>query len=362
MSTMDPRTGLVLADGAPSPADTRRPWNVGAATGVGSLPGTSADEAARIVAGELPDLPFLPELPGRGVGSDLIGRAVGLLVDVAAEVLPSGWRITSRPGRDVRRANDARSFDLDAAAEQFAGAPWLKVQICGPWTLAAGLELSNGNRALIDPGAVRDLADSLAEGMTALLDDLTARLPGTALVVQVDEPSLPAVLAGALRTPSGFGTVRAVDPLTAGPVLQRFRSSFGDRPVVAHCCHPKIPVTLLCNAGFDGISLDLSTVGTAAARLDPLGEALEAGTVLLAGIVPSVRPTGKTPDLVTVARPLLDLWSHLGQDWADLPAVVPTPTCGLAGADPSWAVEALTMSADLARAFQDPPEAWKPSR
>ena len=44
----------------------RAPWPPGAATGIGSLPGTDPAEATALVLGELPDLPHLPELPGAG--------------------------------------------------------------------------------------------------------------------------------------------------------------------------------------------------------------------------------------------------------------------------------------------------------
>ena len=46
-----------------------------AATGVGSWPGSSAREAAEVVVGELHTLTHLVELPDRGVGADMIGRA-----------------------------------------------------------------------------------------------------------------------------------------------------------------------------------------------------------------------------------------------------------------------------------------------
>ncbi|WP_245734475.1 hypothetical protein [Nocardioides exalbidus] len=39
------------------------------ATGVGSMPGTTDEgyaEAVRVVLGELPDLPHVPEVPGAG--------------------------------------------------------------------------------------------------------------------------------------------------------------------------------------------------------------------------------------------------------------------------------------------------------
>ena len=44
--------------------DLSFPALLGAATGVGSLPGTDAREAARTSVGALEQLPFLPELPG----------------------------------------------------------------------------------------------------------------------------------------------------------------------------------------------------------------------------------------------------------------------------------------------------------
>ncbi len=78
------------------------------------MPGTDALEAARTVVGELPELPYLPELPGRGAGAGLIGRTAALLVDLAVELVPSGYRVTARPGRDHRRAVDLLRGDLDA--------------------------------------------------------------------------------------------------------------------------------------------------------------------------------------------------------------------------------------------------------
>src|ERR1700722_13847054 len=94
------------------------PWASGTATGVGSMPGENPLEAARVVAGELPDFPYLAELPGRGPGADITGRAAGLLVDIPVELAgPRGWRIAERPGIDLRRARSLLSTDLDAMEE-----------------------------------------------------------------------------------------------------------------------------------------------------------------------------------------------------------------------------------------------------
>ncbi len=157
------------------------PWLAGTATGIGSMPGTDPAEAARIVAGELPDFPYLPELPARGPGADLVGRTAALLIDMPVETAPGGWRIAERPGRYMRAAHSMMSADLDALEEVFAGYEGpLKISLCGPWTLAATIELARTlNPVLADPGAVADLAGSLAEGAAAHVAEVRRPSPAS---------------------------------------------------------------------------------------------------------------------------------------------------------------------------------------
>ena len=77
-----------------------------AATGIGSWPGSSTREAAEIVIGELHTLPHLVELPARGVGADMIGRAGALLVDIGIDTVPRGIASPAAavPSCAVRRA------------------------------------------------------------------------------------------------------------------------------------------------------------------------------------------------------------------------------------------------------------------
>lgn len=87
---------------------------VTSASGIGSWPGTDVAEALRIQRELLGDhdeqtdgvrgIPSLPELPGRGPGGDIIGRTAGLLVDLAVDLQPAGWRFVDRPGRQGRGA------------------------------------------------------------------------------------------------------------------------------------------------------------------------------------------------------------------------------------------------------------------
>lgn len=313
-------------------------------TGIGSMPGTDPAEAARLVVGELPDLPHLPELPARGPGADMIGRTAALLVDLPVQLVPTGWRISSAPGRDLRRAADFLAWDLDAiesAAANHTGP--LKVQATGPWTLAASLELHTGHRVVTDHGAVRDLADSLAEGLRNHLAEVARRVPGAELVVQLDEPSVPAVLAGTLPTASGWGTVRSVDRAIVRDTLRDVLAAApegGGRAV--HCCASDVPIELFREAGADAISLDLTLNSS---RQDDLGECVDAGTALWLGVLPSTdMPLAEDAGRDRLAK----LWADLGFPPHQLAAaVVPTPTCGLAGASPAYARRVLKALRDL---------------
>lgn len=335
------------------------PWPSGTATGIGSLPGTDPHEASRIVLGELPDLPHLPELPARGVGADIIGRTAGLLVDIPIEVVPSGYRVTAHPGRDHRRAVDQMRYDLDAfeeAVEQAGVRPKLvKVQLAGPWTLMSHVELVRGHRALTDHGAVREFTESLAEGLRLHVAEVAKRT-GAKVVVQLDEPGLPAVLQGLLPTPSKLGTVRAVPKPDARNILATVIDAAGEG-VIVHCCAPAPPITLLREAGASALAID-ATLPASRATLDELGEAWQARTTLFLGLVPSTDPAAPV-GLRALAKPAMDLADQLGFSRSVLGELaVPTPTCGMAGASVKWVRRALSLTRDLGKAFLEPPEDW----
>ncbi|GIF10564.1 methionine synthase [Actinoplanes teichomyceticus] len=308
-------------------------WPAGAATGIGSLPGTDIAEAQRIVLGELPDLPHLPELPERGPGADLIGRGAGFLVDLPVQLYAGRWQIAGRPGRDLRRTADLLERDLDQLTEQADGfTGTLKVQAAGPWTLAANLELPVGGRMLRDPGAVRDLADSLAEGLRRHVADVRKRVPGATVLLQLDEPSLPSVLAGQVPTESGLSAYRAVPAPDAASRLRAVVEAV-DTPVVVHCCAPDVPLQVIRDASASAVAFDLSLL----AELDPVGEAVEAGLGLFVGAAPTRPAAGQRPDAKQIAERVRKLWQRLGFPAARLPRqVVLTPACGLAGAAPGY--------------------------
>jgi len=323
------------------------------------MPGEDVREAVRTVTGTLELFPFLPELPARGPGADMVGRTAGLLVELYAHVEPSGWRLGDRPGRDTRRARAWLGEDLDAL-EEFAqgheGA--LKVSAVGPWTLAAALERRNGEAVLGDPGACRDLAASLAEGLRAHLAELRRRAPGARPVLQLDEPSLAAVLRGTVPTASGYRTHGAVDRSVAESLLREVIGAAGAEGAVAvvHTCAREVPFALLRRAGATGVSFD--AVALTERDDEAVGEAVEGGTALFAGVVPGADPgSGALSDPAGSVGGVRSLWRRLGLAPALLAeSVVVTPACGLAGASPAYARAALAHCVRAARSLADDPE------
>lgn len=323
------------------------------ASGIGSMPGEDAPayaQALRVVLGELPDFPHLPELPGRGAAANMTGRALAIITDLGADLQPAGWRLTDAPGVDQRRARSLLAQDLDLLEEQTQGFEGrLKIQVAGPWTLASTVERPRGDRVLADHGARRELAQALAEGLTQHVADVQRRIPDAAIVVQVDEPALPAVLGGRVPTASGFSRHRSVDAPGASPALQwvfEAVAAAGATPV-AHCCSDDVPINLLTGAGAKGVSVDLAALSLGS--YDELGSALEKGHTVMLGAVPSTEPTRWPSDQELTDRVLrlLDMLGFDAEGAAD--QLVITPSCGLAGAGADWARQALTLSSRLAR-------------
>ena len=127
-------TGSVPGDLVSSTGRERPASRIGQ-LGVGSMPGTDPRVAAEISVGET-EFAFLPELPARGLGADMVAAAaVLLLVDMPMDVAPSGYRLSGRQSglsrrgqglplrrsRRLRRSLGARRSDRDRPHRQSAG-------------------------------------------------------------------------------------------------------------------------------------------------------------------------------------------------------------------------------------------------
>ncbi len=309
------------------------------------MPGTQPAEAARIVAGEL-DVPHVPELPARGPGADMIGRALGLVVattgEFGGETTPTGWRLRGgRTGGDVgrlmRRARAWLAEDLDRLEEALLGfTGMVKVQLPGPWTLAATVESPRGTRVVADAGACSELADALAEALAAHAADVARRVPGATLAVQLDEPLLPVVAAGRVRLPSGRGALRTppVPELVGalGRLVEAGRSSAAT--AIIHCCARDVPFDLVRRAGADGVSVDLGALDPGSD--DDLGRWWDAGGTVVLGVAPARDDPSASAE--GLARTVARTWHRIGFGVQEVGARTwLSPTCGLAGASPTWA-------------------------
>jgi len=301
----------------------------------------------------------LVELPARGVGADIVGRAGALLVDIAIDTVPRGYRLTARPGAVTRRAVSLLAEDVDALEEAWevaglrgSGRP-VKVQAPGPITLAAALELSNGHRAITDPGAFHDIAASLAEGVAAHRASVSRRLD-TPVVVQFDEPSLPDALAGHLSGVSALSPVAAIEESSAVTVLDVCATAAGT-DVAVHTCASSIPWKVLQRSSIDAISVDVGSLQ--AADLDAIGEFVESGRAVMLGAVPSSAPA-RRPAVEEVATSVVSLTDRIGLNRSVLrKSIGIVPACGLAGATPEWARTAVGLARRVAEGFAEDPEA-----
>jgi 5-methyltetrahydropteroyltriglutamate--homocysteine methyltransferase len=330
------------------------------ASGTGSWPGSAARQAAEVVVGELgAALAHLVELPARGVGADIVGRAGALLIDVAIDTVPRGYRVAARPGAVTRRAASLLDEDIDALEEAWetaglrgSGRP-VKVQAPGPITLAAELELANGHRAITDLRAVHDIAASLAEGVAAHRASVSRRLD-TPVVVQFDEPSLPAAVAGRLTGVTALSPVAPIDETLATTMLDICAAAAGAE-VSVHCCGTTLPWKALQRSNIGAVSVDVGTLE--AADLDAIAEFVESGRAIVLGVVSSSTPP-RLPAVEEVAAAVVAVTDRLGFTRSALrDRIGITPACGLAAATPQWARTAIGLARRAAEAFADDPDA-----
>ena len=305
------------------------------ATGVGSLPGVDFAEACRLVLGESAQFPYVPELPGRGVIAGMTGRTLAMVDELGFDLQPAGWRLTDAPGVDHRRAKSLLAQDLDVfeeLAQGFEGP--LKIQVAGPWTVAATTERPRGDRLLADVGARREVAEALALGLAEHVADVRRRVPGAEIRVQVDEPALPAVMAGSIPTASGFHRHRSVDAPGASALLERVFGVIESTEAVsiAHCCAEAPPLDLFRGAGAQALSLDVTRLGPA--LYEPIGSALDVGLSVYLGVLGSAPVESITyVRVIERVRRLLGMLGFPVEEVGD--QLVLTPACGLANANPA---------------------------
>jgi hypothetical protein len=208
----------------------------------------------------------------------------------------------------------------------------VKVSVPGPWSLGATVELARGEKVLADAGAVRDLASALAEGIAEHIAAIRRAVPDVGdVVVQLDEPMLALVLAGRIKTQSGWSAHPAVDAPVAEELLGLVLGASARAGVRVSRIGP-LPVGVVHRAGAAWLGYD---VAGADVDLDALGEAVDAGLAVVLGL--------DDPEAA------MRLWSQLGFPREQLPdTVVVTPPDGVELLAPSAAERALRRAGELA--------------
>lgn len=297
------------------------------ATGIGSLPGTDMRGSVAAMAEIFDELIPLPELPARGVGGQMVGRATALLIDLPVDHGPGGWRLADATDHAARSARSLLRNDLDDLEEVLANEEaTVKITVAGPLTLATGLHMRAGESILADSSALNDVTASLAEGISQLLTELRRRMPRVTWTMQIDEPAAPAVLAGSIPTQSGLYRHPAMEATTATRLWQTIVSGCEEVSAGLHCCGHPIPWAPAGKAGFTTMWCEI----TDAVSLDSAAQWVESGGRLGMGVVDTM-----TVDQVPPVDRLIDrvLWlaRRTQVDPTLLRAGVLSPACGLAG-------------------------------
>ena len=273
--------------------------------GLGELPGASIIAAADIVAGETGDLRQLPILPARGV--DVVGLTTGILPGINVDAGPRSWVLSTRPQLRTRRMWDRVEADLDQCEQAWGTRiDAVKIQVAGPWTLSASIELSNGHRALTDAGALRDLTESLISGIRDYSADVRARFD-TEVYVQLDEPLLAQVRDGSLPGTSQFDEIPSINDADLGERL----AGVIERAEVRYLNQTGYPPLwkVAQVAGVETCQVTLDTV-RGSEQYDGMGHALAAGMRVGLGMTRAGDDHDPRHLAVDVAR----MWDELGLD------------------------------------------------
>lgn len=350
------------------------------ATALGQWPGTDPVEAAKVALGffPAPHLPELAALPGRGTGSDAVGRTAAMLVELPVDIQPYGWRFADRPGLDQRRAVSALSTDINVLADVVGAAgvvpAQFKVHAMGPLSLAASIHLHYGERALRDHGARRDIADSLAAGLALHAAKVAAAVPGAALTLQLDEPFIAAAAAGTIPTASGYRTLRSIPAselrhtwstlmdaaraagfatialnLAPGDAGQESVARPGEtEPAAAEAAAWRMALDTAIDSGADAVALPLQNLDTG--HWEQLAGAIESGLGVWAGTVPA-GAGGAPPQYSVLVERIMRPWRGLGLEESRLQQLRITPESSLAPLSPQQARAVLGRTLEVADAL-----------
>lgn len=320
-------------------------------TAMGSMPGTDFDYAIHASL-DCFDLAFWPELVQAGRYTSMIARAACLMEIPCCDAI-DGWRLSSHRDAMIRRARQQWADEIEItaqAAEHFEGR--IKIAFAGPWTLAAQILLPHPtmNHVLADLRACRDLAQALGEGIASHCARIASAIPQP-LIIQIDEPCLPAVLGGNL---SRFSTLERYPIPERNQIIANLASVIepvhavkGVEQIVVHSCAGLVSTSILADAGADTVAADLDTLSTS--DRDVLGEWISADNDVYLGVMAThTRQPVSIDDVVSRALAWIEPM-QIDPTIVERHVVI-TPACGMGtwSTDQAWkACRTLREAADL---------------
>lgn len=291
------------------------------AFGLGDMPGADIASAADIISGEC-SLVFIPQLPARGVGSQLLGQTLAMLKDMPIDARARTWVLTARPQRSTWRTWDRLEADLDTCQAIWPRLDALKFQVLGPWSLAASIELSNGHKAITDTGALRDITESFIHGIQNHCADLSRRFD-CRLELQIDEPKLPALAQGTLPGATDFDVLPAIPEIELGQRLHQVVERLSESVTIRLNSTQYVPLwQVVKTSGITELSIAPGMLHTTA-HFDGLGDAIAHGCRIGLGIThagDSIDTALEHPR--TKAQAVARLWDKLGFDRSTLAKTV----------------------------------------
>ena len=313
----------------------------GIATGIGSLPHSDPHAAAEVVLRCLPEMPAAPQLPTRDPREGMLAQWLDALPEVAID---SEGRIAVTGASeqapecvfDVRAHAGLLAF-LDAASAADQPPARVKVQLTGPLTLGVALRAAGmPTKRAFRRAAVT--ARAWAEGLEALV---SARLPGSGVVLFFDEPAL--VLWR--RGEADLDRESAIDVLSGA--LAAVECATG----VHVCGDGDLGLALEAGPQILGVEVGPELVRDTVA----LARFLDGDGWIAWGAVPTDRPVGESAD--PHWRALTRVWCELTRRGCDAVPLrtrgIITPACGLAGYGATQAERVLGIARELAARVHD---------
>jgi hypothetical protein len=313
----------------------------GAATGIGSLPHRSADDAAAFALREY-DVPALPTLPRRSPAEGMIAQA---LLGIDGVTLGQYGSIAI----DVRRLDPCAVVETDLHQDAFVGMQTfldvaagrgyrgaVKWQFVGPVTLGVSL-----TRAGVPVGTAFAVAvRAVRAHLVAIAAAVAAALPDSPQVVVLDEPWFGEVMA------PGF-------PIAPDPAIDLLSGAMAAVEKIAtvgvHCCATDVDVASLLAAGPEVLSVPVSDQLVDVAGY--LAQFLDGGGRVAWGVVATDGPIPVSGERSW--RQLSDVWCALVQRGCDPVRLreqsLLTPHCGLGLHAPAIADRVCGITREVAR-------------